>query len=802
MNHQIDGPVLIVSKIEIEQESMGNTSSKVQDVEVVPGTAKEYFLPSPISDTPKETWKELARDRLTQMYLLFEGSQWHTFSLETDSNLLRTKLCYAIYGMPDKITDNLEEWYTEEQRKPVERIEAKILEAAGNPKKVLMIGFAHIVCKDNGDPFMVPVFRVFTGQNSELKDLSKYVDTNGRIYKDWNSWKANNRLPKVEYCYPKNGFYSCDETEYVFDAEKAPLLEFGESPACSLGSKAAGVTDVVSGVTSLASGAIVAASLITPVGASILAGTAIAGGVSAVYSTLRSANRLYDKGVHSESLKDLESIASWLAIIATPLNFASAATNGILVAGAESGRIFSDMQRMGATALIWTTIGANSAMIVTGFANLYDKKSKGQLNALDVAQFCMSVFFFTNTLIQPRTAAGVIKSAQEQHIESIGNSMPEEAAASLADFVNKNRANSNILENSKIIRTLNRMDSPGTFFGSLAGKEVTIGGRKGNTVLIPDANGELQRVNPNKFTEASKNNNVSNEFPTLKVNPQPINESNANVPEADKKKLSNLEMATSEKGRFQSIINKVVQYDRQIIDIAMYLMDRLDIKSSESFLTLVKIILSHAKGEFPHITPIKLNTMNGKVLEEFITGMKSDYETARKLAMEAALQFSDPWKAVYFYRKYGENFVKQMPSDVKFYLGNAARNLYKKEDLVPVDPIYGLQNAHTFHNEDHFGIVFTTSRGNPIVTTFKNEDLLKKYIDQLHRARTYGLKGNLSTSAAFHNLILQSGLNAIMIKFDYGNKLAESLDDFEDNEPDPEIQDFASEMLGAMGLDE
>lgn len=84
--------------------------------------------------------------------------------------------------------------------------------------------------------------------------------------------------------------------------------------------------------------------------------------------------------------------------------------------------------------------------------------------------------------------------------------------------------------------------------------------------------------------------------------------------------------------------------------------------------------------------------MNGKVLEEFITGMKSDYETARKLAMEAALQFSDPWKAVYFYRKYGENFVKQMPSDVKFYLGNAARNLYKKEDLVPVDPIVSLND--------------------------------------------------------------------------------------------------------------
>ena len=267
---------------------MGNSKSQVQDVEVVLKNATALSAPPSVPDIPKEEpWKKLARDRLTQMYLLFEGSQWHNFSLDTDSNLLRTKLCYAIYGMPENITENLEEWYTEKQRKPVERIKAKILEAANNPKNTLMVGFVHIVCKDKGDPFMVPVFRVFSGQNSESKDLSKYVDTNGRIYKDWEGWKKNNRLPKVEYCYPKNGFYSCDEIEYVFDREQAPLIEFGKSPASSLGSRAAGVTDVVSGVTSLASGAIVAASLFTPVGPAILAGTAVAGGVSAVYSTLR-----------------------------------------------------------------------------------------------------------------------------------------------------------------------------------------------------------------------------------------------------------------------------------------------------------------------------------------------------------------------------------------------------------------------------------------------------------------------------------------------------------------------------------
>lgn len=82
--------------------------------------------------------------------------------------------------------------------------------------------------------------------------------------------------------------------------------------------------------------------------------------------------------------------------------------------------------------------------------------------------------------------------------------------------------------------------------------------------------------------------------------------------------------------------------------------------------------------------------MNGKILEEFIMGMKQDYETAYRLATEAAVKFSDPWKAVYFYRKYGEEFLKNMPSDVKFYLGNAAKNMYKKENLVPVDPMVSM----------------------------------------------------------------------------------------------------------------
>lgn len=56
-------------------------------------------------------------------------------------------------------------------------------------------------------------------------------------------------------------------------------------------------------------------------------------------------------------------------------------------------------------------------MIGLGLANLIDKLEKDQLTPIDVLQFSMSVFLFSNTLIKPKTAAGIISKAQDQHFQ-------------------------------------------------------------------------------------------------------------------------------------------------------------------------------------------------------------------------------------------------------------------------------------------------------------------------------------------------------------------------------------------------
>lgn len=209
----------------------------------------------------------------------------------------------------------------------------------------------------------------------------------------------------------------------------------------------------------------------------------------------RSVHRLVDKGTHDESLTDLESVACWLTIVSTPAHFATSITNAALANGARSGRVFTSTIRTAATILNCSVFGLDSAMLVIGLANLVRKYEEDQLTPLDVVQFSISVFFFSHTLIQPKTASGLIRKVQQQHIAEFGKTIQDPAgSAAFEKFLTDNKSKDQMNSNAKIIRTINRIDDPNKFFtmGSRA-DSLLIGGRKGKTILV---NGEV-RVNPN-----------------------------------------------------------------------------------------------------------------------------------------------------------------------------------------------------------------------------------------------------------------------------------------------------------------
>lgn len=249
--------------------------------------SSEY--PSTWQDSNVLKWKQTARTALKSYYLAYEGVQWHEYSSQ-ERSLLMTKICFALYGLPTKVDNiyvTLENAYSASQREAASKIKDKIIEVYNDsPATNLRVGILFIACKQLENEFLLPIFRVYVGDNDG--DLSKFVDTNCRVYKNWTDWKDNNKLPMLKYCYPSRGYYTCSNGAYYkFEPDQDPDVDFGTSPACDFLARVVRQTDVLSGVTSLGSGGIAIAAMFTPLAPIVLVGGAIAGTTAAIYGAGR-----------------------------------------------------------------------------------------------------------------------------------------------------------------------------------------------------------------------------------------------------------------------------------------------------------------------------------------------------------------------------------------------------------------------------------------------------------------------------------------------------------------------------------
>lgn len=211
-------------------------------------------------------WKTSAVQILRTYYVGFKGAQFDEYRLPDDSKLLLFKICYSLYGgnieNENDITEenqkneaDLYSYYTKEQQQNGQEILDQILDV--HKKNVtgdtLLVGIIMIACKQGDQEYVLPMFSIFAGENTEDAAAKRfYVDIHRRVYKSWDDWKANNTLPMLKYGYPKYGFFSCSgDCSYKFNASQEPDVEFANSPQCELSSRVLSTTDVVGVVTSL-----------------------------------------------------------------------------------------------------------------------------------------------------------------------------------------------------------------------------------------------------------------------------------------------------------------------------------------------------------------------------------------------------------------------------------------------------------------------------------------------------------------------------------------------------------------------
>ncbi|CAF1294474.1 unnamed protein product [Rotaria sordida] len=271
-----------------------------------------------------------------------------------------------------------------------------------------------------------------------------------------------------------------------------------KSPACKLPSKVGRVLDKIASGLGLAAAGFTIVGLFTPLAPVILTTATVVGISSATYGTVRSTQKLVDKGTHGESLTDLESLTAWTAIASAVFNVATPLTNGVVSNMAKMGNVLQPSARVGVTILNISTFSIDFLSIALAATNLTVKAINNQLTALDVVQFCVSVFFFTNTLIQPKTAGQIIKRAQKEHLASVRQNIQDPAAQKEFDnFIASNRGPRQMHGNADLIKSIRYIKNPDEFFTSVADTGSIVILTKEGTFNI---NGQID-IHPRAFHE-------------------------------------------------------------------------------------------------------------------------------------------------------------------------------------------------------------------------------------------------------------------------------------------------------------
>lgn len=202
-------------------------------------------------------YNEEAKDVIDTIY-----KQMCKCSIETDNS--QPIYCSTIYNIifrPKMKVKSKEKEETEVQKET----KAKILEETKEEKK------------DEKELFMIipiPIFKIrkqrfIVQKNSSIEPEvgyeTWYIDTSGRVYKNWKDYIENNTLPKCTMILPKDGAYEADPSCPVTEDYSTVCLEIVDSPACSWKTKLYNGVDIISSAVGLGTAFLCVASMFTPI---------------------------------------------------------------------------------------------------------------------------------------------------------------------------------------------------------------------------------------------------------------------------------------------------------------------------------------------------------------------------------------------------------------------------------------------------------------------------------------------------------------------------------------------------------
>lgn len=293
-----------------------------------------------------------------------------------------------------------------------------------------------------------------------------FVDESARVYQTWEDYLNKNILPKGIIIVPRKGIYQCDENKKV-------ILDTYKTPAWSVGKAIIKSADIGSTVVGIGSTAIVVGSLFAPILlAPAIAGAVIVGIGCSAYSIARSSWSLFDRVQHKQSvsLANSDARGEWFGFVGAAAGVTAGSLTTSVAYLMKNGKDVHMAMSAAMDIAKVASMTANGYGVVDGFFGIFLKYEDNQfINTLDVSQLSTSLFLFTHSIYNLKTAERIIASSKnDDSANSFKDSLTNDRWIVINKMVQEtSKVNGKPDETVDIIQSLNSMPNNNHAFSEI-----------------------------------------------------------------------------------------------------------------------------------------------------------------------------------------------------------------------------------------------------------------------------------------------------------------------------------------------
>jgi hypothetical protein len=213
-------------------------------------------------------WRDFAKQEQQECFDTLGTPMWREFEPSHYGDLKR-QIGFSLFGVPEEepcADSNDGTGYRDGKIKEINNIFDIIKKCTinnTNPNK-FCVSFLFAFGKIKNDCIKIPFIRFQEYDTNFRQNTNRFVDSCGRVYKNWQDYLDNNTIPECDLCYPSNGVYSA--------VNGVVEVEFGISPAGRTGAKILNGLDFGGAVLGVGAAGVLIFGLLEPVPVPVFAG--------------------------------------------------------------------------------------------------------------------------------------------------------------------------------------------------------------------------------------------------------------------------------------------------------------------------------------------------------------------------------------------------------------------------------------------------------------------------------------------------------------------------------------------------